>query len=302
MAIPTPNIKTLTAVTGLALTASFSNAAITNMTANSDWATGIWSNGVPGAADVVGIDAGVVGTANAAVDAWSGALTLNSGSQLRMNNKTLGYGAITSATNITLGSGSLILTNSDGTINIPSIVLAGDATWESVDDNSTINFGNISGAFKMTFIQRNNKSMRLTTSNSFSEFVSVAVDRTAVFADAAGSLGTGDVTINRRTDGRGTRLTIGANDAMADTATLNVFGNGWNGSSGQSLYALIMNADDTIQSLNYEGSAVAAGTYTGDDFAWIGGSGKLTVTGVPEPSSTALLCLGGLALILRRRR
>ncbi|MFK7911466.1 MAG: PEP-CTERM sorting domain-containing protein [Akkermansiaceae bacterium] len=41
---------------------------------------------------------------------------------------------------------------------------------------------------------------------------------------------------------------------------------------------------------------------SGADRTWYDGVGYELVTTVPEPSSTALLGLGGLALILRRRR
>ncbi|MEZ7956632.1 MAG: hypothetical protein QMC23_06850, partial [Rubritalea sp.] len=179
------NQKTAIAIaTALAAVAGTSQAAFTTMIGNSDWATGTWDNGDPNAAGDAVIGTNIVGTANVDITGWSGSLTMNSNSQLRMTSKSLGYGTITGATSISMATGSLIYTNSNGTLNAPSILLTGNATWESVDDWSTLNFANISGPHTMTFISRNGKKMRLTTSNSFSEFISIPVDRTCCLIEA----------------------------------------------------------------------------------------------------------------------
>lgn len=60
-------------------------------------------------------------------------------------------------------------------------------------------------------------------------------DRHGVAFNVAGAAGTGDVTVNPRTnnaDGRSAVIILGADDVFAPTATLTLNGNGWAGSSG----------------------------------------------------------------------
>lgn len=73
---------------------------------------------------------------------------------------------------------------------------------------------------------------------------------------------------------------------------------------------LDLDGDFSLGSLSVDGDVIADGVYTYADLVALNGNyadnlidngGNLTV-GVPEPSSTALLGLGGLALILRRRK
>ncbi|MFK7910616.1 MAG: autotransporter-associated beta strand repeat-containing protein [Akkermansiaceae bacterium] len=75
------------------------------------------------------------------------------------------------------------------------------------------------------------------------------------------------------------------------------------------IFDLDYSGTDTVNSLFIDGASQAAGTWGAvgsgatNESALFTGNGLLEVTTfVPEPSSTALLGLGGLALILRRRR
>jgi autotransporter-associated beta strand protein len=95
--------------------------------------------------------------------------------------------------------------------------------------------------------------------------------------NAAGSLGTGDITIAKHRTGTGSYaiLEINAANAMADTATLSI--------SGTTGTMLRMNANDTIAAFIFNGVAQPAGTYGSTTssatykFSWITGSGLLTV-------------------------
>jgi hypothetical protein len=63
----------------------------------------------------------------------------------------------------------------------------------------------------------------------------------------------------------------------------------------QSTYEIVFSTTDASADLELVWNSISGGTGTG----FIGG---YVVETVPEPSSTALLGLGGLALMLRRRR
>ncbi|MGB0993369.1 MAG: PEP-CTERM sorting domain-containing protein [Akkermansiaceae bacterium] len=70
--------------------------------------------------------------------------------------------------------------------------------------------------------------------------------------------------------------------------------------SGASSVSMLGGGGDVILTLTSDGSGQITGTATGTGNE--GNWAALTIESVPEPSSTALLGLGGLALILRRRK
>ncbi len=112
------------------------------------------------------------------------------------------------------------------------------------------------------------------------------VDRWNLHAKLAGSLGTGNVTINPRSDGRSASLYLDADDAMVDTATLTLNGSpGQGGFSGNGSDYVILNADDTIAALYVYGVQQPEGTYTNSE-TWISGSGTLTVANPVGPIVT----------------
>jgi len=106
--------------------------------------------------------------------------------------------------------------------------------------------------------------------------------------------------------GAGINLRVNVSNQIDD---LNIFGSSSDQAGGDKLH--LAGVDLTVQTATLNGAFLAPGTYNTSSGIldsdgttnFFGGSGNLIVTGViPEPSSTALLGLGGLALILRRRR
>jgi len=255
------------------------------------WNTGTWSAGVPSGTTDVEIAAGKTAEVqNASTPVYTGSLTLHTNATLRINNtggdanlRALGTDGIS----MHGGSKISLATASDPVF--PAIDLVGSASFDNPSnaaDWDTRFFGAITGSGTLTLRGRNGVNYRLQATNSFSgNLVSNAVDRYRIFAEAPGSLGTGDVTINpRTTDDRSAVLIIDAADAMADTAALHLNGKGWSGSTkGGAPYSgsyirLIMNADDTIDELWVDGVLAPPGTYTGTSGDWIHGTGVLTVT------------------------
>jgi len=272
----------------LGLTAASAQATTITGTAggNDSWNTAAnWDAGVPsGAVDAVVSDGVLAQVDNAATPTYAGSLTLNANSTLAINNagsdNALGSG-------VTMNAGSKITINGNFNPVFPPIALTGDASLETLwggSDWQTTNFdGAITGTGTLTLSGFNGHNFRLKVPNSFSGgLIANAIDRWILTADAAGSLGTGDVTINPRTaDARSAVLVINAVNAMADTATLTLNGQGWAGSNKgtyQGTYTrLDMKADDTIGGLIIDDVAQPFGDYTDASGDWISGTGTLTV-------------------------
>jgi hypothetical protein len=245
-----------------------------------------WDAGVPsGAIDAI-VSGGVFAqVSNALTPAYSGSLTLNANSTLKMHCPGGGCGtgttnAVEGASGITMNAGSEIQVNMNAGVNFPAITLLGDAKLSSIfgaSDWEIDHFNAITGAHTLTLEHFNGHTINLNAANGFSEVILDTVDRWYLHANAAGSLGTGDVTINPRSDGRSASLFINADDAMADTATLTLNGSpGQGGFSGIGSDYVIMNADDSIAALHVYGVQQPEGTYTSSE-AWLSGTGTLTV-------------------------
>ena len=273
----------------IALTGVSTQAATTTLSAgsgNDSWNTGVWSEGVPAETINAEIVAGFRAQVYNSAPAYLGVLTLLDGASLivNRNDSQTPQNAVENSTGIRMNEGSLISMNRNATTNLPAIVLVGNAEIQCLDDWSTTNFnGAITGTGSLTLQVKNGKALRLKVANSFSgNLIANAFDRWILYADAAGSLGSGDVTISpRSSDARSAVLVINADDAMADTATLTLNGQGWAGSnkgtfSGQ-LTRLQMNANDTIGGLIIDGENMEYGDYTAASGDWISGSGTLTV-------------------------
>jgi hypothetical protein len=280
----------------------------TTLTAAGDWATGTWSNGVPGNGTDAAIAPGVAGTANNAVAPWSGSLTLNAGSSLSVG--TNGTGALTNTTTLIMKDATIFDTFGN-TQTLPAIILDGGGAFDSTTssdphaDNRTF-AGSITGTGGLSIWGNNRMRYDFNAANNFTGGLLIdARDRHVVAFNATGSAGAGNVTVdgrannpagqNQNADNRSAVLRVAANDIFAPTATLTLNGAGWAASSGfdySGQYTLIdmQGFNATVAALVINGVVMPAGTYSGNgvdnsDAAnplnWIRGTGTLTV-GTPQ--------------------
>jgi autotransporter-associated beta strand protein len=192
------------------------------------------------------------------------------------------------STTIFMEEGTSISARIGGQPIIPAIQLNGDANLtlgSSTQGGAHAQFYHgINGPHKFR-LQGNSTSnciADLNTANTFSELI---MDSTSgysnggckVRARAAGSLGTGNVTMGTTSKGGSYLLEIDADNAMADTGTLSI--------EGDSLIKLWMDGNDTIGALILNGLQLPAGTYgstassANNKLSWIGGDKVLTVAG-----------------------
>ena len=274
------------------------------MTANAggsdSWNNGAnWDSGFPPfgtypATIATGVSAEVQ---NAGTFSYSGGLTMETGSSLRINNQ--------SGSEAALGTGTIGMTDAtvqdetQFTTTYPALDLTGTNEFRS-QSNAThgrtrLFSGVISGSGSMVHLKDNRAIVRFNQANTFTGgLVFNAEDRHLVEFEAAGSAGAGDVTVNPRSnaDNRGAILKLEASDVFADTATLTLdsTGNnnsGWPNGSYNGILLEMGNNTDTIQELVVATVAQPAGTYgrvgtpASVDFevSWILGDGVLTVTG-----------------------
>jgi hypothetical protein len=292
-------VLTLAAV-AMAVFAGSAKGVTTTITAiaggDDSWNTASnWDAGVPtGNVDAI-VDDGIVAQVNnGATPTYSGSLTLNSNSTLKINKDAGSQNALESASIITMNAGSKIQMNLNANSTFPAITLAGDASIEAIwgsSDHQTDDLSAITGAYTLTISGFNNHTFNLNAANSFSELIANAIDGYRIYAKAAGSLGTGDVTINGVPAHltKGCTLIIDAADAMADTATL--FLNG--AKSDRDAAKLILNADEIVADFWVDGVQKSAGDYnsssgltTPNGAPLISGSGTLSVIPIIPPNAS----------------
>jgi len=258
-----------------AITYTGTNGATNNDTWN---IAGNWDIGIPsGATDVV-IDTGNFAVArSAATPAYTGSLTLNDNATLKFWTNAADTNALGTGT-ITMNDGSWIIMRYGNYTYTQPITLLGDATIATGESttghHTTKNFNNaISGNYGFTIQGVNNNTINLKAVNTFSSFTAdnAKGGNFRVYGKTAGSLGTGDVTINASST-----LIIDAADAMADSGTLTLNG-GRDTKLNASFSKLHMNFNDTVSELWIDGAQAFAGTYD-NTAAWLSGSGTLTVT------------------------
>jgi len=277
---------------------------------NISWLLGSnWSlDHMPGANDSAVVSDGLTAQVTdlpASFD-YEGTLTLNENATLRINDS----GGATNLDALSKGGikmldGSKISLPTSADPRFPDIELLGDATIDNPTNaahhDQRYFDGEISGPGSLTLVGTNNNTFFLEETNTFSGglIANMSGGDWRLEANAAGSLGAGDVTINSDIS-----LVINAANAMADTATLYLNGN----PDSRRTYKLIMNASDSILALFIDGAEFDPGEYD-NSFDWLDGDGVLTVLGqldpevIPEPTTLLIWSLlAGLSVGLRWRR
>jgi hypothetical protein len=264
----------------MAGTAQAADNVMTNGGTSDSWNTAVnWSLGVvPGTNNNAVVGTNIIADVNdAATPAYNGSLTLEAGATLRLQNNAADYNALGGATsNITLHAGSQIQINRAATINVTQpIVLAGDSQiYLGTSHHQTRHFdGAISGPGALTFVGNNNQTANLNTNNTLDGLIAGSGANWRIDANAAGSLGVGDVTINNAIT-----LRINTSNTIEDTASLYLVGGRDTKLSGATYAKLHMGADETVNELYRDGYQVVAGAYTDASGSWISGGGTLTVS------------------------
>ena len=230
---------------------------------------------------------------------YTGDLTLEAGSTLEIGQSTTAddLNALGTGTWI-LNSGTEIRMRYQGnSTHTNDMVLAGDALISVGRGNSAHHkertfTGAISGTGLLTFFTTNGNDVYLQGNSTWSGGLltgGVNSDtKESIWAQAAGSLGTGDVTIED-----GVTLVIDAADAMGDSATLSLSG----AAATDRASKLIMNQNDTIGALYLDGVLQPEGVYDSKQ-AWITGSGLLTVASDPIMPSNAIVLVNSASKVV----
>ena len=241
---------------------------------------GRWNSGIPTGAISAIIDPSKYVVVNAVTGTYSGSLSIGTGSTLQIGWTTVDatrYNALGNG-NVTMAAGSSLVTRNEGTMNINTLTLTGESSisgGSSTQRGATMNFGAISGAYTLSIQNHQGNfttgNTNLNAANSFSALIlSASGDASStVFAKVAGSLGTGDVTLNSGKLTFGTAA--GALDIMANTGVLRING-------GIASDRVTMTASDSIGGVTLNGAKQLSGTYTSSE-TWLGGGGALTVLG-----------------------
>ena len=262
------------------------------------WTTGTWTAGVPAGNLPAEIAPGVAAQNSVTIPTWSGPLTLQPGSSLRINAG--GESIISSMTSLTLNNATIYDTfgvvGSGGTQTFPPIILNGGGAFDTLAssdprDDTRIFAGVISGNGGFRTRGRGLTKYRFNTSNTFTGgLVLDNYERHVVELNASMAAGVGNVTVLKDTDSNASAvLRIGANNVFHPHAIFSLSGRGWNGSSGGEYSGRFTVLDlsgykATVARLFVDGIEQPPGTYTrvGDTPNWLytTGSGSLTVTGV----------------------
>jgi len=200
------------------------------------------------------------------------------------------------------GALSLSLSGNRGVIAIAGgINMVGSLTTTDTDANASYQYTTLSGTIgsNVTSLTKNGPGL-LTLSGSNNAYTGgTTINGGTVAADAAGALGSGNVSV-----AAGALLKIASGlSVIDDGAVVNLLSN----SGTYGVIELGSGVSDTVAALKFDGVSQAAGTWgaTGSGATHINdnyftGAGMLNV--VPEPVTLALLGMGGVGVLLRRKR
>ena len=264
---------------------------------SSNWSSSATLPFVPFGPGSAVVATGVTAQANSSLTPeYSGTLTLEPGAVLRVNDPSA-VGVVGTPADIVLNDGATIRIG-NGSLTFGDTELLGGVTFLAQGNGShgdTFTFdGEVSGSGTATFSGTNRTIYRFNTASPNWDGGLVITQnqssRTQVEAAAAGTLGTGDVTVET-----GTTLQIDVANTIGDGATLTLNGvrgadSGWQGSDGK----LVLNADETVREFWLDGMKMAPGDYDSNSGLTdsggnplITGTGILTVTGNAVPTLLA---------------
>ena len=268
-----------------ALTLSQAGGALYVQTVdNIDWNAAMW--GSPASAPTAGnnYESAAVGGNNRFRISASGASSTFAGDNLTLVtgttalNKTLNGNTSTVTGTLTLDGGNIVHAPNAG-----SIATLATGGFVVTGTGSTIGLAYTGNSLSITGGLSGTGDLLLDYQD-----VGAVISRTLSFGSVGAYTGTISVTEKVQLD-FGSDVDFGGNLAIDSDSFLNI---------DQSI---------TIarDALTFDGSVIAAGIYSGTDLTDLGagfldGGGTLTV--LPEPSSIALLGLGGAMALLRRRR
>lgn len=269
--------------------------------------------GVPaGAVDVVIPDGKTAAAWSDTLPAYSGDLTIGANATLQMGWSTIrppSVNAIGSpgSTLLTMAQGSRIVSRTAGSMNVPEILLTGNATIilgtsTTVPSEGVFNFP-VNGAHRLTVATNaNGGGAKFNAANSFTSMVIQGYSGRGqqmfpFAANVPGALGLGDVTIIGDGDfNRSPQIQFNAPDVMAITGKLTLNGRG---PSGNGNGRILMNQSATIGGLVIDGVAQPPGVYTNSQ-PWLTGPGTLTVLLIspldPGPAFGKFVPLGNVNL------
>jgi len=274
------------------------NIMIADAGGNDSWLVDAnWSAGAPpSGSDSAIIGAGLSARISGTPTPYSGNLDLGANAELYIFGGP-GIAVIpTAPAKVILRDGTLIVlrtpNGSGGDVTFPDVELLGDAVIKGGQSTSghhcTRNFdGVISGPGQLTLDGVNNNTFNLNAANSFDGLIALSAQNQPwrLFANAAGSLGVGDVTINNKVS-----LIMDAADAIDDSAMLSLNGTRSTKPNNSNPGAkLVLNANDTVLGFSLDGVTMAPGTYDSS-------SGLVSPDGAPAILGNGVLTVSGIAV------
>ena len=206
---------------------------------------------------------------------------------------------VTNGGTLNLNGGALTLTRTSGSNNTEKFFLNNGSTLNFVDGTHTINeriatYGATTSTIRITGSEATINVHQQSTFNATLDFVFDANGISTFDSDSrlGFSSSTIDIDVSAYTGGDATFV-------LVDTE---LFGGTYaNNGGGFGTINTITNTAVNSWGGGYD-VTYDQSLFDGDDDDGFTGQITLTLTAVPEPSSTALLGLGGLALMLRRKR